>query len=173
VPLNSPQPLESIAALAETFGQRALIGAGTVLDPADVPRIAAAGARLVVLPHADLAIIRAAKAHRLLCVLGVATPTEAFGALAAGADALKLFPAEALPPPVVKAWRAVLPQDVWLLPVGGIKPECMAPYLAAGADGFGLGSALYQPGLAAAEVAARARAFAAAYPDLSQRGGAS
>jgi 2-dehydro-3-deoxyphosphogalactonate aldolase len=173
VPLNSPEPLESIAALAETFGQRALIGAGTVLDAGAVPRIAAAGGRLVVMPHADLAIIRAAKAQRLLCVPGVATPTEAFGALAAGADALKLFPAEALPPPVVKAWRAVLPQDVWLLPVGGITPERMAPYLAAGADGFGLGSALYQPGLAAAEVAARARAFAAAYPDLSQRGAAS
>ena len=163
VPLNSPEPLESIAALTETFGQRALIGAGTVLDPADAVRIAEAGGRLVVMPHGDAAIVRAAKELGLLCVPGVATPTEAFGALAAGADALKLFPAEALPPPVVKAWRAVLPMEVWLLPVGGITPERMAQYLAAGANGFGLGSALYQPGLAAAEVARRASTFAAAF----------
>jgi 2-dehydro-3-deoxyphosphogalactonate aldolase len=138
-----------------------------VLDPADVGRIADAGGRLVVMPHADPAIIAAAKARGLSCVPGVATPTEAFGALAAGADALKLFPAEALPPPVVKAWRAVLPKDVWLLPVGGITPERMAPYVAAGASGFGLGSALYLPGLAATAVAAAAKAFARAWAELS------
>ena len=159
VPLNSPAPLASIRQLAEAFGRRALIGAGTVLAPAQVQEVAAAGGRLIVLPHGDPAVIGAAKAAGLLCVPGVATPTEAFAALAAGADALKLFPAEALPPAVVKAWRAVLPPGVWLLPVGGIAPATMAPYLAAGANGFGLGSALYRAGMSATEVGERARAF--------------
>jgi 2-dehydro-3-deoxyphosphogalactonate aldolase len=163
VPHNSPAPLASIERLAAAIGERALIGAGTVLAPARVSQVAAAGGRLIVMPHGDPAVIATAKAAGLLCVPGVATPTEAFAALAAGADALKLFPAEALPPAVVKAWRAVLPADVWLLPVGGIAPETMAPYLAAGASGFGLGSALYRAGMSAAEVGARARTFRDAY----------
>jgi 2-dehydro-3-deoxyphosphogalactonate aldolase len=163
VPLNSPDPLATIAQLAEAFGERALIGAGTVLDQAQARQVATAGGRLIVMPHGAPEVIAAAKAAGLLCIPGVATPTEAFAALAAGADALKLFPAEALAPPVVKAWRAVLPPEVWLLPVGGITPSILAPYLAAGANGFGLGSALYRAGMSAPEVAERAQAFRDAY----------
>ena len=168
VPLNSPEPFASIQRLAKAFGKRALIGAGTVLQLAAIEAVAAAGGRLVVMPHGEPAIIRTAKAKGLLCVPGVATPTEAFTALQAGPDALKLFPAEALPPNVLKAWRAVLPKDLWLLPVGGITPEAMAPYLAAGANGFGLGSALYRAGMSAAEVARAAQAFALAWRALAR-----
>ena len=163
VPLNSPEPLVSIARLAAAFGERALIGAGTVLHPDQALQVADAGGRLIVMPHSDPAIIRASTSRGLLCVPGVATPSEAFAALDAGAAALKLFPAEGLPPTVVRAWRAVLPKELWLLPVGGITPASMAPYLAAGASGFGLGSALYRPGMSVAEVAGAATAFAEAY----------
>ncbi|MFG1421980.1 2-dehydro-3-deoxy-6-phosphogalactonate aldolase [Roseixanthobacter liquoris] len=145
VPLNSPDPLRSIALLAERFGTETLIGAGTVMSPADVADVAQAGGRLIVMPHSDGEVIRAAKAAGLVCTPGVATPTEAFAALRAGADALKLFPAEGLPPQILKAWRAVM-TGVVLLPVGGIDAGNMAAYHAAGADGFGLGSALYKPG---------------------------
>ena len=163
VPLNSPDPLRSIAALAARFGHRALVGAGTVLQMAQVAEVAAAGGRLIVMPHADAGLIRAAKAAGLYCVPGVATPTEAFAALAAGADALKLFPAELLTPPVLKALRAVLPRDLKLLPVGSITPSNLAAYVAAGANGFGLGSALYRPGATPQHVAANAQAFADAW----------
>lgn len=163
VPLNSPRPLESIALLAKAFGDRCLVGAGTVLTPAQVHDVAGAGGRLIVMPHADTAVISAARATGLRCTPGVATPTEAFAALAAGADALKLFPAEQLPPPVLKAWRSVLPAGTALLPVGGITPERMAAYRAAGAAGFGIGSALYAPGTDAAEVARRAADFVDAW----------
>lgn len=166
VPLNSPDPCASIRRLVDELGDGYLIGAGTVLDPARVRDVAEAGGRLIVMPHADTAVIRAAKQAGLFCVPGVATPTEAFAALAAGADALKLFPAEQFAPAVLKAWRAVLPKDVAVLPVGGIAPDNMAPWLAAGAAGFGIGSSLYAPGRPAADVAARARDFAEAWRQL-------
>ena len=159
VPLNSPQPLHSIELLARQLGDRCLVGAGTVLTTGQVQDVANAGGRLVVMPHADVEVIASAHALGMRCTPGVATPTEAFAALRAGADALKLFPAEQLPPPVLKAWSSVLPAGTALLPVGGITPERMAAYRSAGAAGFGIGSALYAPGTPAAEVARRARAF--------------
>ncbi|MGE8257837.1 MAG: 2-dehydro-3-deoxy-6-phosphogalactonate aldolase [Stenotrophomonas sp.] len=159
VPLNSPQPLHSIELLARQLGDRCLVGAGTVLTTGQVQDVANAGGRLLVMPHADVEVIASAHALGMRCTPGVATPTEAFAALRAGADALKLFPAEQLPPPVLKAWSSVLPAGTALLPVGGITPERMAAYRSAGAAGFGIGSALYAPGTPAAEVARRARAF--------------
>lgn len=159
VPMNSPRPMDSIARLAQAFGDHAMIGAGTVATIADVKAVAAAGGRLVVMPHADVAVIGAAKAAGLVCIPGVATPTEAFAALAAGADALKLFPAETLGPATLKAWRAVLPRELQMLPVGGITPDNMAAWVAAGANGFGIGSALYAPGRSIDETARRANAF--------------
>ena len=163
VPLNSPDALDSIGRLAERFGERALIGAGTVMTTVEISKVRAAGGRLIVMPHSDPALIGETKRLGLISMPGVATPSEAFAALAAGADALKLFPAEALGPAVVKAWRAVLPGDLWLLPVGGIGPESLGPYLAAGANGFGIGSALYKAGREASDIERRARHFVAAY----------
>jgi 2-dehydro-3-deoxyphosphogalactonate aldolase len=167
IPLNSPEPLVSIERLAKRVDDTILVGAGTVLETAAVGNVAAAGGRLVVMPHADTAVIRAAKAQGMMSLPGVATPTEAFAALAAGADGLKLFPAELVQPPVLKAMRAVLPRSTRLFPVGGIAPETMAPFKAAGADGFGLGSALYKPGMKAADVAKTASAFAQAWKALA------
>ena len=147
VPLNSPRAFDSIRTLAQRFGATCLVGAGTVIERDDVSRVAEAGGTLVVTPHCDVEVVRAAKQHGLVCVPGVATPTEAFAALRAGADGIKMFPAEALPATVLKAWLAVLPRGTLVFPVGGIRPESMAQYWSAGAAGFGTGSNLYQPGM--------------------------
>ena len=162
VPLNSPQPLESIALLAAAFGERLLIGAGTVMTPAQVAEIAAAGGRLIVTPHADAGIVRAAKQHGLLAVPGFFTPAEAFAMLAAGADGLKLFPAEAASPAMLRALRAVLPVGTMVLPVGGIDGSNMVAWREAGAAGFGIGSAIYRPGDSPETVGAKAHALVAA-----------
>jgi len=163
VPLNSPQPLRSIEALARALADHCLIGAGTVMSTVQVEDVAQAGGRLIVMPHGDAQVIRAAKARGLWCAPGIATPSEGFAALAAGADALKLFPAELLTPPVLKALRAVFPPQVLFLPVGGITPQNLVSYRAAGASGFGLGSALYKPGMTPQQVSVQARAFVAAW----------
>ena len=162
VPLNSPQPLTSIAALAAALPD-ALVGAGTVLTPRQVREVHAAGGQLIVSPNFNAEVMAEALRLGLICLPGVMTPTEAFAALAAGADGLKLFPAEMASPAIVKALRAVLPADALLLPVGGITPDTMGAYRAAGANGFGLGSALYRPGMAATEVARHAAAFVSAW----------
>ncbi|MBC5784328.1 2-dehydro-3-deoxy-6-phosphogalactonate aldolase [Ramlibacter sp. USB13] len=162
VPLNSPEPLASIATLARRFPD-AIVGAGTVRTEDEVRAVHTAGGRLIVSPHFDARVVRAAAALGMVALPGVMTPTEAFAALDAGATGLKLFPAEVIPPAAVKAVRAVLPQDVLLFPVGGIAPATMAPYRAAGANGFGIGSALYQPGRDGDAIAASAQAFADAW----------
>jgi len=159
VPLNSPRPMESLARLVRRAGEDLLIGAGTVLTVEEVRAVAGAGARLVVAPNCDRAVIEQAKALGLEALPGVATPSEAFAALNAGADGLKMFPGEALAPASLKAWLAVLPPGTRLVPVGGITLDNMAGYFAAGAAGVGIGSALYQPGMTTAELHARALAF--------------
>ena len=168
VPLNSPRPFESISILQESLGRRALIGAGTVLSIEAVDSVAAAGGKLIVMPHCNTEVISYAKSLGLYCVPGIATPTEAFAALDAGADALKLFPAESATPALVKAMLAVLPKSTSILPVGGIAPDTMAGYWGAGATGFGLGSALYKPGMSIEQVGLNAAAFIAAIEALKQ-----
>jgi len=162
VPLNSPDPLASIRRLAARFGDRLLIGAGTVMTSAQVAEIATAGGRLVVTPHAAADVVREAKARGMLACPGFFTPTEAFAMLAAGADALKLFPAEAASPAVLRSIRAVLPPGTPVLPVGGIEAANMKPWLDAGAAGFGIGSSIYRPGDTAETVGAKATRLIAA-----------
>jgi 2-dehydro-3-deoxyphosphogalactonate aldolase len=169
VPLNSPRPFDSIAHLTRRFGEHCLTGAGTVLAADDVARVQAAGGRLIVMPHCDLAVVREAKRRELICLPGVATPTEAFAAFAAGADGIKMFPAEQLSPAALKAWRAVLPRHALVFPVGGMRHDNLVPWWEAGADGFGTGSNLYKPGTSAADVRRTARAFAAAIGTLPAR----
>lgn len=163
VPLNSPEPLDSIGRLAAAFAEQAVVGAGTVVRPAEVAAVHARGARLIVSPHCDPAVIAAARRRRMTVVPGAFTPTETFAALAAGADAVKLFPAEVLTPTGVKAMTAVLPPGTRLLPVGGIEAGNIAAYRRAGAAGFGLGSSLYRPGDTPETVARRARDLLAAW----------
>ncbi|VFR16333.1 2-dehydro-3-deoxyphosphogalactonate aldolase [plant metagenome] len=163
VPLNSPQALESIALLRGNLPADCVIGAGTVMTPQACAEVAEAGGQIIVMPHSDPAVIRAAKAAGLACCPGVATPTEAFAALAAGADVLKMFPAEQVGVHVLKAWRAVMPASIRLVPVGGITPGNLEAFVKAGASGFGLGSALYKPGQDGRQVGAQARAFIQAW----------
>jgi len=162
VPLNSPQPFESITRLAERHAHHALIGAGTVLEAADVARVKEAGGQLVVAPNFDADVVRAARAAGLASLPGVMTPSEGFAALKAGADGLKLFPAEIIPPAVFKAWRPVFAPDTLLLAVGGVGVDNIRSYAEAGASGYGIGSALYKPGRPAAEIGKLARALFAA-----------
>jgi 2-dehydro-3-deoxyphosphogalactonate aldolase len=159
VPLNSPDPLESIRRIAGRLGDRALVGAGTVLDPADVERVREAGGRIIVAPNTYPPVIEATVQAGLVSSPGYFTPSEAFRAIRAGAHALKLFPAENATPKTVKAQRAVLPRDIPLLVVGSVMPDAMRPWIEAGADGFGLGSGVYKPGQSAEETAMRARAY--------------
>jgi len=161
VPLNSPDPLKSIESLAAKFGDRVLVGAGTVLDPADVGRVHGAGGRIIVSPDTNIAVIEATAAAGLVASPGYFTPSEAFAAIRAGATGLKLFPAEAATPAVLKAQLAVLPKDLPILAVGGITPNNMRPWLDAGATGFGLGGGLYKSGQSPAETLEKARAYVA------------
>jgi 2-dehydro-3-deoxyphosphogalactonate aldolase len=167
VPLNSPDPYTSIRTLRDSLPADCLIGAGTVLTPAQVEQVKAAGGQVIVMPHSDAKVLRAAKAAGLYLSPGVATPTEAFAALAEGADVLKLFPAEQMGPAVIKAWLAVLPAGTLLLPVGGVSPDNMQVYFDAGARGFGLGSGLFKPGMSVAQVASNAQAYVAAWNALN------
>ena len=159
VPLNSPDPLASIELLARKFGDKVLVGAGTVLDPTDVGRVWDVGGRIIVSPNTNVDVIAATAAIDLVSSPGFFTPSEGFEAIRAGATALKLFPAEAASPAVLKAQLAVLPKDVPVLAVGGIKPDNMQPWLDAGATGFGLGGGLYKPGQSPADTLEKARAY--------------
>ena len=163
VPLNSPDPLRSIAALVATLGDRAKIGAGTVLTVEEVAAVKAAGGQIIVSPNMDADVIRASRAAGMESWPGVLTPTEAFAALKAGATGLKLFPGNLVGPDGLKALRPVLPKGTQLYAVGGAGADNLGTWIAAGADGFGIGSALYKPGLTPAEVGARARALVASY----------
>ena len=168
VPLNSPDPLRSIRLMRDAVPADVIVGAGTVLRPEQVAAVADAGGALIVMPHSDQAVVRAAKDAFLACTPGVATPTEAMAAYFNGADALKIFPADTLTPATLKAWRTVIPPDIGLMPVGGVTPHNMGAFLRAGASGFGIGAALYAPGAALTTVAANATSFVRAVHKASE-----
>ena len=163
VPLNSPDPLDSIARLADQFGSQAIVGAGTVLTTQQVDDVAAAGGRLIVSPNMNEGVIRQTKKHNGLSYPGIFTPTEAFSAIDAGADALKFFPASLHGPDGIKAIKAVLPPEMPVFAVGGVSLPTIGDWLAAGTDGFGIGSNVYKVGWDAAKISAEAIAFVRAY----------
>jgi 2-dehydro-3-deoxyphosphogalactonate aldolase len=167
VPLNRPGALEAIGILAALAPPGALVGGGTMLSVDQVDAVYAAGGRLLVAPNCDTAVIRRGAELGMLCAPGVATPTEAFAALAAGAHALKIFPAEMVGTAGLRAIRTVLPPDTPLWPVGGVTPDSMAAWVRAGATGFGIGGALYQPGVTPDDIARRARAFVKAWSNAA------
>jgi 2-dehydro-3-deoxyphosphogalactonate aldolase len=169
VPLNSPTPFDSISRLVRHLGDQVIVGAGTVLSIQASREVESAGGRLIVMPHTDRGLIADVKMRGLYCIPGSATPSEVFACLDAGADAVKLFPAELIRPGALKAIRSVVPKEKRLFPVGGITPDSMGEFRAAGASGFGLGSALYAPGMSAQDVSVRAFAFVSAWHSLTAK----
>ena len=163
IPMNSERAVESIGLCIREFGTDMLVGAGTVLDAEEVKKVEQVGCQFAVSPNVDAAVIKATKKTNMISVPGVSTPSEAFMALASGADALKVFPAELITPTILKAWRAVLPKDIWLVPVGGIRPDSLGSYWSAGANAFGLGSALFKAEFSITEICNRSRAFVEHY----------
>ena len=166
VPLNSPDPLHSINLIAEKFSAQMLVGAGTVLNTEQVKNVAAAGGRLIVSPNTNEGVIQSATALGMICIPGAATPSEVFTALEAGANGVKVFPAEMLSPTIIKSWRSVLPTSSIILPVGGISTDNMRDYWQAGANGFGIGSSLFQSGKSIEAISASAQEFVLAVNQL-------
>lgn len=163
IPMNSERAVESISLCIREFGTDILVGAGTVLDVEEVKKVEQVGCQFAVSPNVVSSVIKATKKTNMISVPGVSTPSEAFMALASGADALKVFPAELIAPTILKAWRAVLPKDTWLVPVGGIRPDSLGPYWSSGANAFGLGSALFKTEFSITEIRDRSRAFVEHY----------
>ena len=167
IPLNSPEAFKSIEKLVLKFKDEVIIGAGTIFNFKELQTLFDAGGKLAVMPHVDIKIIEMAKKLNLICFPGVSTPTEAISALKAGADGLKIFPAEMITPEILKSWKPILPENTMIFPVGGIKPETIESYVLAGATGFGIGSALYHPGKSILEIVEAAKAFKKSWDKLN------